>query len=1136
MHWTDEQLSAITSEGNLIVSAAAGAGKTAVLTERVVSRVAGGVPMDEMLVLTFTRAAAAEMKSRIANRLNALAEEAENPAQIRFLRRQARNTDGAYISTIHAFCARVLRRHYHAVGLPARARTADEMESAALMETVRDELLTMLATEENADYRVLLSVFGGEQPVWDAVMAAYRYTRAEPDPESWLTLAAGRYEDDAALEAILNDAVAFSQEEVALMMEPLTAARDSLSPEWATVIPALDDDLSRYRALLLHKNYDSYRSALRGIEYTVMRFPRGTADEEKKPVQAVRQAGKDLVKEQLKRFSREKQETLNVLRRSGEAVGALTRIVCRFEQTYRDAKRVSNIMDYDDLEHLTLEALRQEEIAKEYREKFRWIAVDEYQDSNRVQEAILGQICRGDNLFFVGDVKQSIYRFRQAEPGLFLEKLSAFSGERGSRVDLSSNFRSSKEVLAAVNEVFEAILNEASGGIDYDARARLLPGVDQPKGTAELHLICRNREENAGDAEEDPLEDAADLEVEARLIAHRIHEIMQGETCFDSSAGGARSYRYADFAVLLRAGTDAQVVSQTLSQQGIPCYAQSSGGYFDAIEVQIFKNLLSVIDNRRQDVALLSVLCSSIGGFTYEELANIRALHPEGSFFEAFVACAEAKIDALGSRANRFLLKLDRYRAESRILTVEALLGKLLDETGFYEEMGAGYGGAQRQANLNALLEKAHAYESSGRRGVWNFLRYIELARNSASVGAAQTVTADVVRILTIHKSKGLEFPVVFVAGLGKRFNQTDVNSSLQLHARFGIALRVIDNEGSYRVKRDTLARVVLSQRVRHEQLAEEMRILYVAMTRAKRKLILTACLNAPGEKYALAPRKPFVWQVLRSSCPVQWLIMGTHKALETQFHEREAFLAGSQPEIPERLPPFDPVVLAAIDERLSWTYAHVQAAMLRAKDAVSRIGKPEGAPPEFRVPAFLGEETSAVFTGTATHAAMQYLPLGHAMEGGAVDAYLSALRENGRISPEQEHAVDREAVAWFTNGDLYRRMSSAARLERELPFSYPISAQALYQIPADETVLLQGVIDACFLENGAWTIVDYKTDRIRPGESAQAAADRHAVQLDLYALALEAITGVKVEKRLVVLLSYRLVVAVSPGKATEIS
>ncbi len=1125
MRWTDEQRLAIEREGNLIVSAAAGAGKTAVLTERIVTRIQAGAPVENFLVLTFTRAAAAEMKGRIAKRLNELADEAEPQEQRRFLRRQARGVDGAYISTIHAFCARVIRRHYHAVDLPARARTADEMESAALIETVRDDLLTELSTGGDADYAALLAAFGSEQAAWDAVMAAYRFTRAEPEPERWLSDTSARYEDDAALNRILDDAVTFCKGELSLAIEPIVRERDALSPECGGAIATLDDELSRYRGMLLCKRYDQYREALGSMDYGRLTFPRSVSKEEKAPVQDARDAGKALIKEQSKRFSRPEAEELGVLRRSGEAVRALVALVRRFEAAYSDAKRAQNLLDYDDLEHFALQALEHEEIAREYREKFSWIAVDEYQDSNRVQEAILNQITRGDNLFFVGDVKQSIYRFRQAEPGLFLEKLSRFSGEAGHRIDLSSNFRSSDAVISAVNETFEAILSERSGDVEYDERAHLVRGTDQPEGGAELVLIDRDRA--GSDDDEDALEDAADMEVEARLIAGRIHEIMRKETYTDAKTGEVRNYRYSDFAVLLRAGTEAQTLSQTLASGGVPAYAQSSGGYFDAIEVQIFRNLLSVIDNRRQDVPLISVLCSSIGGFTYDELAHIRAAHQSGPFYEAFGAYAEQG-DLLAGRIGVFLERLSRYRAESRLVPVEELIGKLLDETGFYEEMGAGVNGGQRQTNLNALLDKAHAFEGAGARGVWNFLRYLALAENNASVGAAQTVTADVVRILTIHKSKGLEFPVVFVAGLGKQFNRTDVNNSLQMHAAYGMALRFIDRDGIRRLKRDTIARVILSQRVKREQLAEEMRVLYVAMTRARRKLILTACIAKPEEKLAASPQMPTVWQTIRCSSPVCWLLMGAHRYLPVSIFEREAFLGGAESEEQRELPPFDPAILETIEQRLHWTYDHAEAMRITAKASVSRVMCGEERLPEFQRPAFLGGETSAVFAGTATHAAMQYLPMNGALDAGEVLNYLAGLVAGGRLTQEQMDATDAGAIAWFTHEPLFARMTSAARLERELPFSYPIGAEQLYGTAADESVLLQGVLDVCFLEDGGWTIVDYKTDRIRPGESAEQAAARHAGQLRLYALALEALTGQPVRQLYVVLLTHRAAICVS--------
>jgi len=1123
-NWTNDQLLAIQSEGNLIVSAAAGAGKTAVLTERIVSRIRAGAPVESLLVLTFTRAAASEMKSRIAARLNQLADEAETTEEMRYLRRQARNVDGAFISTIHAFCARVIRRHYHTVGLPARAKTADEMESAALMETVRDDLLSMLSVENDADYASLLAAFGSEQAAWEAILSVYRFTRAEPDPESWLRQAAARYEDEGAIQRILDDAVSFCKGELSLLLETLVRERDLLSPDCGNAISVLDEELSRYRAMLLCRRYGQYRDALSAMEYGRLVFPRVIAEEDKAGAKAARDMGKDLIKEQKKRFLRAEEEERIVLRRSGTVVRALCNLAARFESAYAEAKRNKNLVDYDDLEHFALAALNRDEIAREYREKFQWIAVDEYQDSNRVQEAILARIARGDNLFFVGDVKQSIYRFRQAEPGLFLEKLSLFAGDLGRRIDLAENFRSSNEVLTAVNEVFEAVMNEQSGDIDYDARARLVCGTNQPAGGAELHLIRKERAESEDD--EDALEDAADLEVESRLIANLIHKMMQSETYTDAKTGETRNYRYGDFAVLLRAGTEAQLVSQTLASSGVPAYAQSGGGYFDAVEVQIFRNLLSVIDNRRQDVPLLSVLLASIGGFTHEELAQMRAVHPTGAFYEAFFAFSESDT-VLGKRAAAFLTKLAHYRAESRLLSVEELIGKLLDETGFYEEMGAGVSGAQRQANLDALLEKAHAFEAAGSRGVWNFLRHLALAQNNASVGAAQTLTADVVRILTIHKSKGLEFPVVFVAGMGKRFNQKDVNNSLQLHAKHGMALRYIDREGMQRVKRDTLARVILSQRVKREQLAEEMRVLYVAMTRARRKLILTACLNKPEEKLAAAPRMPTAWQTIRCSSPVSWLMMGEKKHVSVSIHEREGFLGDFSAEGAKEMPAFDPVVLEAIEEKLNWTYAFAEAARIRAKAAVSRIVKGEDSLPSFTKPAFLGVEKSAVFAGTATHAAMQYLPLDAAMDEAQAGEYLLSLTACGRITPEQAAAADASAIAWLTRDALFARMRRAERVERELAFSYPMDAMQLYGIAAEETVLLQGVLDACFLEDGEWVIVDYKTDRVRPDLTADQAAQKHAEQLRLYALALESLSGLRVKELVVVLLSYRAAVRV---------
>ncbi len=1100
MNWTSEQKQAIEAGGSLIVSAAAGAGKTAVLTERVVRRVQDGCPIERLLVLTFTRAAAAEMKGRIAQRLNALADAEQDPERMRYLRKQARAADGAYISTVHAFCMRVLKRQYHIVDLPAASRVADEMESAALVETIKDALLSELSAAEDRDYMALLAALGGEEAAWEAVRRTYGFSRSLPEPEAWLREAAARYGDEAALKSRLDDAVAYCKKELSLVISALTRERDALSPALAGVISVLDDDLSRYRALLLCAGYDAYREALGSIAYQTMRFPRGMEDGEKKPVQESRQLGKDLIKDQRARLQRPSGETLMVMRRAGEAVAALTRLVGRFEAAYTQGKREAGWLDYADLEHLTLRALSHDAVAMEYREKFEMVAVDEYQDVNRVQEAIVQRVARADNLFFVGDVKQSIYRFRQAEPGLFLEKLARFDGGAGRRVDLTKNFRSARAVLESVNEAFSALMSREAGELDYDDRARLVCGGEPGRGGAELHIIGTNRAETE---EGDALEDAADLEVEARLIAGRIRALMEEETIRDPGSGRERPCRYADFAVLLRAREGAQIVAQTLSRCGVPCYAQSSGGYFDAIEVQILLNLLRVIDNRRQDVPLLSVLCSSIGGFTLGELAAVRAARREGSFFAAFASYAEEE-NALGRRARSFLTRLDGYRAESRLVSVEELLGRLLDETGFYEEMGASYGGLQRQANLDALLDKAHAFERGGARGVWNFLRHVELAANNASVGAAQTVTADVVRILTSHGAKGLEFPVVFVSGLGKRFNLRDTANSLLLHADEGIAM--------------------LAQRIRNEQLGEEMRILYVAMTRARGRLILTGCENKPEERMA-AGCSPSPWAVLHTGTPLRWLLMTPRKTLAAQCYAREAFLAAETEREGAPLPPPDPAVTAAIAERLSWRYPHEGALSLPAKRAASRVGLGDE-PPELREPSFLGRPREGAFYGTATHQAMQYLPLDGSLAPEGTEAFLARLAETGRLTQEQRLAADAGAIRWFLTTPLWARMRKAARVERELAFAARMEAAALGEGETNERVLVQGVLDACWLEEDAWIVLDYKTDRPRPGEDAHAAAMRHERQLSLYAAALCQLTGKRVRERLIVLLARREIVA----------
>ena len=1190
--WTEAQQRAIDARGNVIVSAAAGAGKTAVLTERLTQLVAAGTPVDRLLVLTFTRAAATEMKQRMEKRLRTAAAEAGDPEQQAYLRAQAGALGRAYISTVHAFCARVLRRHGHLLDLPPSVRVLDELETPVVVGRVRDALLTRLGAEEDADYRALLAAFGGEDAAWAAVQQVAAFLQSQPEPARFLDDAARRYDDPQWMARTLQAVTDEARAALCAAVQALGRARDALPPDWAGAIGTLDDELLQLRGVLLQTEYDAYRAGLLAFERGRLTFPRGTAEADKAPAQAARKAVKACVDAQRAQFFRPAAEERALLLRTGGVVRALRAVVRQYEAAFAAEKRRLGAVDYADLEHMALKLLRMDAVAAEYRERFCYIAVDEYQDSNRVQEALLEAVRREDNLFFVGDVKQSIYRFRQAEPALFLEKLARFDGAHGTRIDLTSNFRSAPDVLESVNDVFRAILTPETGELAYDARAALVPGRAGLSGGTELHLIERAlagapeeepeeepeedaQQDGAGAGADEPLEDLLDAEVEARLVARRIRALMAGGTVPDRETGQARPLRYGDFAVLLRTRTHAAHFAATLAQEGIPSYAQLSGGYFDSVEVLLALNLLRVVDNRRQDVPLLSVLRATgagDGAFSGAELARIRAAHPDGTFFDALEAMAagageageaeraepadagekfgadeageagEAADAALARRCAAFLARVAAWRAESRLVPVEALLARLYDETGLYAEMGALVGGAERQANLDALLARARAFEAGPERGVAAFLRFMDHSKEgNADLGAAQAVGADVVRILTIHRSKGLEFPVVFLCELGRRFRLDGQREDLLLHAAGGIGLRWIDGG----VKRDTAARRALQQRLRREQLAEEMRVLYVGMTRAEHRLVLVGSWKNAARLLAQAEAHPTAAQVLACTAPLQWALMGTRAHCDTRLHAREPLLAAAPAS--GRAAPLEAPgreAAEALARRLAWRYPFSAAAALPAKAAVSDLARRMGAaaaePPAFDPPAFLpagAPEAAAALTaaerGTAVHAVLAGLPLVPMAEAD-VRAHVEALVRAGRLSVAQAAAVPCDALSWLTRTPLYARMAASARVERELPFSHAVPAAALFGAAAGaEPVLLQGVIDCCFLTDAGWVLVDYKTDRVPPGEPAARQAAAHAPQLRLYAGALAQLTGLPVAERLVVLLSARAIEPV-PADASE--
>ena len=1092
MSWTKEQQRAIEEQGNLIVSAAAGAGKTAVLTERVVRLVEGGMDIDRLLILTFTRAAAAEMKERIQNTLQDRAGKAADEALRLRLYRQSARCPNASISTIHAFCARVVKRYFHLVGLSPSAATLDETESAVLRDQAVDQALTALATEDVDGYRLLLRAFEREDAVKRALDALTNFLMAQPDPLGWLDRVQAELSSRQAYDRAV--AVCFEEDRAAFeaALTDLIRLRDSYPPAWGKLITHLDDAIPHGRGALLQRTPADYAQALEAVTFGRISWPRDIEPRDRKALEDAREKVKKEARRQRETYGQDEEKLWQIHLESTEVLQALIGLWRRQQSIYDGIKRDRDRIDFNDLEHFCAQILDNEEAAAEYRDRFTAIIVDEYQDSNAVQEAILNRIRRPDDLFFVGDVKQSIYGFRMADPGLFLEKLQTFTGAAGDRIDLSHNFRSSPEILDAVNRVFEKLMRPGQSAIPYDEKAALRPGMDQPAGQAELHLIEREIDETAEDAE-----DMENAEAEARFCVRRIREMMDSETYQEKAGAAPRPYRYSDFAILLRSMTNARVFARTLALAHIPCFAQLSGGYFESVEVMVMLNLLRVIDNRRQDIPLLSVLRSGVGEFSHEELIELRTRYPRGELLDCLLAAAAA--DPAG-KAARFLGRIEGWRRESMIATVEELLGRLLDETELYVEMGAMPGGAQRQANLDALVSKARSYDETGSFGLHGFLKYMDDARDSAKLGASQTVQSNVVRILSVHKSKGLEFPVVFLCELNRKFNRDGRSMPLLLHRDLGMGLSFVDKAG---VQRDPLSRRGVLLRNERQQTEEEMRVLYVAMTRSKRRLVMVGTVKNAQEALD-RPENLTPYGVLQAKSFLDWLLMTVKWEIPTFVHARAEFVLPAG-EGRAALPEADPALVDALVRRYAYEYPFAGAAGVPNKTSVTALADSHTL--TFAEPAFA--EEGALRRGTDVHELLRRLPL-KPLSREELDAYL-ADRGGERYGA---------CLAYFTGTELFARLCRSPQVYRELPFTLAMDTEALLGVPSEERVLLQGVIDACFVEGNGFVLLDYKTDRVEGDPVLW--AERHRRQVELYAQALEKLTGRPVRERYVVFLNGR--------------
>ena len=1208
MNWTKEQAQVIESRNrNLLVSAAAGSGKTAVLVERIIRMISDKehpMDIDRLLVMTFTKAAASEMRERIQAAIDKkLKEEPENV----HLQQQAVMVQYAQITTIDSFCLHILKEHFDRLDIDPAFHVADEGEMLMIKSDVMERLLEDYyenggeVFERFVDTYAIGKTDGG---IADYIEQVYAFAQSNPWPGEWISackaelLKATFTQMDAApfMQFLLRDVRIQAAEWERQLGEAVNMCREEDGPE--PYLPMLCEDLAGASELKNVETYEELSLAAGRIVFSRLAAIRGKNSpvnpEKKEIVSACRKRIKGAVEKIKEQYLYDTPENiLSDMHHSSEPINMLLTLTEEYMERMKQKKREKNVVDFNDLEHFALEILLEEaetedglrvhrpsmaadSISSQYDE----ILVDEYQDSNLVQEALITSISRErfgtPNVFMVGDVKQSIYKFRLAKPELFLEKYHTYSVEDGSyqKIELHQNFRSRSEVLHSINQVFEQIMTEQLGGIAYTEETALHPGaVFEDRGDiSELktELLLLNTSGSALEALDDEISDYTARELEAAAIAGKIREMTDAETgitVWDKGNNGYRRAEFRDIVILLRSVSGwAESFTEVLARQGIPAFAESRTGYFDTLEVNTILNLLTVLDNPIQDIPLAAVIKAPFVGVTDDELALLTAAYKRKPSKGRDRGLYGAIMDFMNTQEKESFLfeKLDKalnlfaeLRKEAVYLPLHQLLYRIFDRTGYYHYVSAMPGGEVRQANLDMLVEKAAAYEKTSYRGVFHFIRYIEkLRKYNTDFGEASTVTeqGNTVRIMSIHKSKGLEFPVVILAGMGKLFNKQDVRGKILIDPDFGISTDYLDSDRH--LKGPTLKKNAMKRRMELDALGEELRVLYVAMTRAKEKLILTASdknMDTKREKWKqlleTGDSLPFTVLTLASSY-LDWILMSLKENSLIQIKEvavqellgREIEEQFFKKTSKQELLSFDTERVYDSDYRdrlrysFNFRYPHSADVILNTKMSVSELKKQgfsgDEEEEEIRVlpelvptlPAFMEQESrekGGVTRGTAYHRVMELLPFDEIKNESGLKKCIRSFVENGKMTEAAADLVFLPDIWSFLKSELGIRAAEALKngcLHREKQFVMGVPARETGDLNSDELVLIQGIIDAYFEEEDGLVLIDYKTDY---ADSASELVTRYKTQLDYYERALTQILKKPVKER--VIYSYRL-------------
>ena len=1167
MNYTKEQEQAIFLRGkNIMVSAGAGAGKTRVLVSRMAELIMDKehpIEADHFLVMTFTNAAAAEMKERIGTELE---ERLEKDPDNLYLRKQIRKIRQADISTIHSFCNHLIRTHYNELAIDPSFRIGEEGELFLLRQQAVEQVLEEAYASGRESFLQFVEAYApgkNDTVLEEMIEDLYHFSRSFPNADGWFektgkeaAILAGKdgWDTSAAITLLLSKA----QKESLQIQEELYQILGSVTEDSPEKYTGLLQEIKEYiDSLTQAKDYNSYYKVL--SQKSISSFLRASKKEKEwelyEEVKEFHQKVREQINSQKENVftapAEELQREAAVIYPLLEEYMALTK---RFAEIYFLCKKEKNVYDFDDLEHFALELLvesydeqgeaQPSETAKELSKKYKMIFVDEYQDTNLVQETILEMLLnkKHNSLFTVGDVKQSIYRFRQARPDLFLRRKDQYisQADAGVSIELRDNFRSAPGVLTFTNYIFSQLMEKEFGGVDYNEKTALRPGEGGPMmQDEETSEILFFQKDSASALKEVP----EDILAESAVICKRIKELIE------------EGYHYGDMVILLRSGAGRmEPMAEFLEQEGIPVSCDNKTGYFQTREITVMLNYLSIVDNIYQDIPMASVMLSSIGKFTEEELVKLRVLIKEPvrgkytlyDFMRLYMQ--EGTEEELKKKIRDFLMDLLYFRQQKKEQPLSTLLWDIYERTGFYYDVQLMPDGEKRKENLLMLLKKAEDYEKTVFKGLFYFNRYMkQLKSYEIEMGEAGTSMEeeDVVKIMTIHKSKGLEFPVVFVSGLSKKFNRMDLNKAVLCHPELGIGMECVNT--TLRFHHPSLMKKAIQEKVWKDTLEEEMRILYVAMTRAKRKLILTGLIKS--EELEAGMRASIQAQKWRAGSMMDWILpimaeqfQNTDKIwLKTRLfswsdiedlfdgREKEEAVFSYRHFMEEYVEGQDS---SLIKKAFSHVYPNMEATKWKRKYSVSelkslsQIALPneesivyEPDEEERIIPQFLKEEQEEVggaAKGTIVHKIMEMLPFAKIQTKKQLFDWITDLEQS---YPESKQISAKwlyrgiEAFLFSEQGEKIRKMDEAGKVKKELPFTVGLPVSLINQdTEAEDTVVVQGVIDACADMGDHLCLIDYKTDRIKEGEEQQL-LDRYGNQMLYYKAALEQILEKRVRE-----------------------